>query len=310
MIRHYRGLARVSFLCVPLLLLPAMARAQSDCVLRQVARIPMGTNADGLPTVPMTINGRTVTMTVATTNMLPELNMPTALALGLDPEDPNRSRWRTNDGEAISRFAVAQGVQMGGMTADHMEFALLPGGKLPTDVDGALSSTILKAYDVELDFANGIMSLYSPDHCPGQFSHWSKGDYAVVKIEVDRVGRISLPLNLDGKEIRGVLDTASTRTATSLEEITYEFGYAESDPDMKEIPGGSDGVHFLQYPFKELSIQGIAVKKPKIALVAHDQPRGSLRQRNITLGLDIIRRLHLYIAYNEQIMYVTPATAQ
>ena len=66
-----------------------------------------------------------------------------------------------------------------------------------------------------------------------------------------------------------------------------------------------------RYPFKLLTLQGVAVNNPDLVLVADDASKvmGGYREPKLILGMGILRQLHVYIAYKERNIYVTTATA-
>ncbi|HXL98647.1 MAG TPA: hypothetical protein VN932_01870 [Rhizomicrobium sp.] len=81
-----------------------------------------------------------------------------------------------------------------------------------------------------------------------------------------------------------------------------------------------------QYRFKRLALSGIAVKNPLIDLVPDAigeasqrdlddeklqgyQGKEAIHTPNLMVGLDVLRHLHLYIAYKEGKIYATAADA-
>jgi predicted aspartyl protease len=288
----------------------APASASDNCVLKQVTRLPLSVSADGAATVPMTIGGRQFTMAVDTGSLASALFGPAVAKLQLSPHNYNFRMWTNFDGQRFDRFVVAPDVGLGALRADSVEFGYVPAGVMPTDLDGTIGPSILKNYDVELDFQNGVFALYSRDHCPGQFSHWTDGEYAKVEFTTDRFGMISVPVELDGKEFRALIHTGYMGSEVVLDAISVKFGIDESNPALQRRPGGNEHVRYYSYPFKTLIIQGITVNNPKVELVSYDTARTMPGQHPLILGMDILRRLHLYIAYSEHVIYVTPATAR
>jgi len=61
----------------------------------------------------------------------------------------------------------------------------------------------------------------------------------------------------------------------------------------------------FSYPFKTIDFAGVAVTNPHI-LVLSDR---DFPPKELLLGSDVLRQLHLYISYKEHKIYVTPATA-
>jgi hypothetical protein len=79
-----------------------------------------------------------------------------------------------------------------------------------------------------------------------------------------------------------------------------------------------------RYTFKSLSMDSIAVTNPAFVILPDlaeqqirsemgklaDDPQYGLGQLpRLVIGMDVLRKLHLYIAYKEHMLYVTGATA-
>ena len=286
------------------------AYASDNCVLTQVAKLPLSVSADGTVTVPMTIGGRVLTMAVDTGGTVSALTEPAVAQLRLTPHNYNLRIWHSFDSENIDRFVVADNVELGGLKANSMEFGYLPAGRMPTGLDGAVGPSMLKNYDVEFDFANSVLSLYSRNHCPGQFSHWTDGEYAKIDFTSDQFGMIELPVELDGKEFLGLVHTGYTNSRIALDFVTFKFGIDENDPNLVKRPGGNQYVRYYSYRFKTLKIQGITINNPQLELASYTGGVTLMKgEHPLVLGMDILRRLHLYIAYGDHVIYVTPATA-
>jgi predicted aspartyl protease len=284
------------------------ASAADECVLRRLTSIPMSTSRIGAATIPLKIGSQTVTMLVDTGGAASALSETTATQLGLSPHDYNRRIWNNFDGERYDRFVVADGVDLGGLKADGIEFGFVPAGRLSSDLDGTITPLILQNYDVELDFANGMFSLYSRHHCPGQFAHWTDGDYAKIEFSADKFGLINVPVDIDGKEVRALIHTGYVRSVLAFDEVSMKFGIDENDPNLQRLPGIPHARDYY-YPFKKLTLGGVTVNNPHIELLSYDTPRLMPGQHPLVLGLDVLRQLHLYISYGEHVMYVTPASA-
>ena len=65
------------------------------------------------------------------------------------------------------------------------------------------------------------------------------------------------------------------------------------------------------FPFGMLNFEGIAIRNPKIHLIPGQNfdPHGR-DDTSVILGMSVLRQLHLYVAYDEQKLYLTAAEAQ
>ena len=290
------------------LLLAAGAPALADdaCPLRRVAALDMTIEAAGRMLVPMKIGDRDANMLIDTGGINSMLNADFVKAQKLSTRSyPSGFYLIMFGGLQISHYAIANNVDFGGLKADTLQFAVIPGGYTPAGQDGLLAPDILRSYDVDFDFANARFSLFSPDHCPGKVNYWSKtADVAEIPIEIDQVGHIRVPITVDGQRIDAALDTGAYRTTISLETMRDKFDIGRNDPNLKPL-GDSDPGSF-RYPFKSLSFGGVTVTNPDIVLT----PNGVSKMRSLAIiGMGILRQLHLYIAYKEKKLYVTAASA-
>ena len=59
----------------------------------------------------------------------------------------------------------------------------------------------------------------------------------------------------------------------------------------------------FSYPFKTMNFGNVTVNRPHIVIV----PDQMYKQTDLILGEGILRQLHMYIAYKEKKLYLTPA---
>lgn len=172
--------------------------------------------------------------------------------------------------------------------------------------DGTLSPDMMKQYDVEIDFPRGIFGLFSQKHCKGQVVHWTRSGYVVLPMEVVASGHIEVPVTVDGKKFTAVLDTGAQSSIISMS-AARALGITERSPELKPIKMSNSRYQAYDYPFKSLDFDGISVSSPRLQIVS-DNFLPSMRI-DMIIGISILRRLHLYIAYGEEKLYITPAGA-
>jgi predicted aspartyl protease len=283
------------------------ARADETCQLQRVIKLDMTDTHDGHVAVPMTIGGKSVSMLVDTGGVFSMLTPPTVAALDLSPQIIPMSRIRQYGGFLIDHYVTAHDVSLGGLAGNKFDFLVMPEHGFAPDIGGLLAPDIMRNYDAEFDFANAAFSLFSHDHCEGRVVYWTHEPYGVVEIQLNELGQISVPVTLDGKDIRATVDTGAYRSVASLETIEDEFGIDEKNPNLQPAPGSTPDRPRYRYPFKTLSFQSVTVNNPDLVLVPDSQSKLGHDQPKILLGLDVLRKLHLYIAYGERRLYVTSA---
>jgi hypothetical protein len=284
-------------------------QAEETCELHQVFKVDMTLLRDGRESVPMSVGGQTVNMLIDTGGLFSMLTPPSVVALGYPPLIIPSARITQYGGLRIDHYVRAQDVALGGMKSSTFQFLIMPERGYPPDIGGVLAPDILSSYDADFDFANATFKLFLHDHCAGQVVYWTSDPHGEVEIELNDYGQISVPVTLDGKEIRATIDTGGNQSFASLETIEDDFNLNEKSPDLNLLPRATPDAPRYHYPFKMLSLQSITVNNPDLVLVPDDQSKLWVGAPKLILGMNILRQLHLYIAYRERVLYVTPAAA-
>jgi hypothetical protein len=333
------------------LLCAGSATAAPDCALKQIASLPITTTASGKIAVPVKIDGTerllAVELGAATTginaNLIGELKLDTAPIPGADvPANlndvfmmPASSVFIYEDEvftggvkTTILRRVTLPEFQMGALDAKALAVTALPGWTNADGIVGILGTGILRHVDVELDFANAKMNLYSPDHCAGKVVYWVN-EYAVVPLAINPLtGEITSPMTLDGTTLNVAFSTDPGHGEMSLGVAAKLLGLSVTSPDLKRIehPYPVSGTQWYAYPFKMLSLGGLSIRNPAIDLFAGDdfctqdklhgavfeptaKAAAMLCASDATIKLAELRQLHLFFAFSEKKLYVTAANA-
>ncbi|MGN6516620.1 MAG: aspartyl protease family protein, partial [Rhizomicrobium sp.] len=295
-----------------LLALEGQAQAEKNCQIVHAAAVEMSVDRLGGAVVPMTLQGKNVNMLVDTGGVLSMLAPSTVKAIGAKSVSMMGGRALIGyGGNRIDHIAKVFDVQIGSLTAGSVTFAVTSDNDLPEGIDGTLSSDILTAYDVEFDFAKNTFYLNLTDHCPERVVYWTQAPYARIPIYIDPTGHIEFNAYVDGRLTRAMLDTGSTRSIMSLETAKNLFGLDAKDPRLKLLERNPDLIgKAYSYPFSTLAIEGIVINHPDLTLVSdEDSKMTGGDDPKIILGMGILRQLHLYIDYDEHLIFATGATA-
>jgi predicted aspartyl protease len=285
----------------------APVRAAEDCHLYRVAALDMEFIGAGV-VVPVAVGDHPLHMVVDTGGYLTALTEDAAKALGLFVETRPDSGMTIYGGIPLRRFATVSGFTLGKMKARSLSYPLLPAGFLPPGVDGLLAPDFLANFDLDFDFANGKVSLFSRDHCDGKVGWWTTEDQLTVipiRREEDNV-HISMHVMLDGKDVKALIDTGASRTLMSLETARDLFDIKDSD--LRDAPGVNNIQGAKKVAFKKMSFGGVEVSNPDITLIPDRKAHLGPRAPDLILGIGILRQLHLYIAYREKKLYLTAAS--
>jgi hypothetical protein len=296
-----------------------------DCKLQRIASLDFTEN--GSIIVPVSLEGTSVRMALDIGAPLSAVDPIVAHNLHLVQRRIAQGFMYDIAGEPFTYIAVPHDLALGDMHASGVDLMVWPSPMGGGDgrIGGTLAADLLRRYDIDIDFASHKLSLFSQDHCPGKVVYWTSGDVAVAPMHVVNSGHIVVPVTLDGQPLDALLDTGSTFSFISLETASNKFHLMPASPDVTkmgdhEAPGA---VPLYRHVFKSLDLDGIAIGNPAITmfenvgkshLAAHlgsriadaDESEGNT---DFTLGLNELRHLHVYIAYKEQKLYISPASA-
>jgi hypothetical protein len=160
--------------------------------------------------------------------------------------------------------------------------------------------------------------MYHPDNTPmGQRPQFSPLQDTHIRV----------PVTLDGKNFLAVINTGAPNSTISAGVADRVFDVTASSTGAVPLgPAGGDSKNKrFGYVFHTLSFDGITVTNPHVVVIPdlmgskdpdNSYATGSRVQRvddglgpELTVGMDVLRRLHLYIAYGERKLYITPAAA-
>jgi hypothetical protein len=277
--------------------------------------------------VPVTIQGVPKLMLLDTGGAMTEVTTEAADELHLVRRQGNFRLYNIY-GESSDRFAEGS-LAIGPLKADRVALAIAPGSHVfgeDFELAGVLAPDILKHYDIDVDFGSDKMNLFSPDHCPGKVVYWKADAVAVVPMHVLQSGHIMVPVLLDGQSVTAILDTGAFHTTLALPvaESQFHLKLGSSDAPRTGNLTGKPNSAVYRHVFATLAFEGIAVKNPQVEIipdllhqVAADaaapvtgthigDPRKREGDASMVIGMSILRHFHIYIAYQEQRLYVTP----
>jgi predicted aspartyl protease len=182
------------------------------------------------------------------------------------------------------------------------------------NAQGLLAPDILASFDVDFDFRHGEMQFLDQNHCAGKIPYWAPM-YASVPFDFDRNGHILAGMTLDGKPLSVTIDTGAPTSVMSLVTAARLFDLNAQSPGVAPVgsPAETPDQQSFTYRFKSLSVGGLEIRNPQVALVPDNFSReshGRLKLPDLILGLRELARLHLYIAYREKTLYFTDVNAE
>ncbi len=310
------------------LALPAQAQQAACPALTRAFQLELQPLSDGMRySMPIMVNGKEKQFLVATgifnsnisTSAVAEMNLKTK---------PLGTRLSSN-GKTVGQVSMTQAdLQIGPIKAPAHEMWVTQLGS----VDGVIGADLMQNYDIEMDFAGRKISYFLTDHCPGRVVHWATSGITSVNFmgwenHSNVVGTLQVKVQINGREVNAELDTGRSQsvldadTARALFEVTADstgavpMGALDNNP-LHRVYG---------YTFQTLKIGGLTLRDPKMQVYPdlfgkkdRDMLRADSHVRTVLeynepvmyIGMDVLSRLHLYLAAKEKKIYFTGATGQ
>jgi predicted aspartyl protease len=308
------------------LLIPAHAEVCGKLIA--YGTIPL-TQIDGAASefVPVEIAGVPKLMLLDTGSGVTTLSKKTAAELHLESNRSTELEVYDVTGAKANQFVTAS-LEIGNLRGGNLKFMLgtpYLGDFGDPRVVGLLGADILRNFDLSIDFGAHTFTLVSQDHCDGQVVYWPERPIAVIPFKLDNGAAIIFPVALDGHEIKAQLDTGAS--TTTLErgkaERSFDLVLGSADTPVVGDPNSSPALTTWKHRFKSLSLAGIEVSNPEIHIIPDkisekintwstgsmlDNRSNSVELPRMLLGMDVLKHLHIYIAYREKNLYITPAS--
>jgi hypothetical protein len=198
-------------------------------------------------------------------------------------------------GNVFHSMAEADRFTLGSMQTDHLQFVITdhpqPGS------GGILSARFFEKYDIDLNLAAHRFNMFAPGHCKGQVVYWRAPSVAKLPFRF-KDGRIIVRVTLDGREVDAAIDTGSPRSEMQVDDVDSNLGHS----------------------FGVLSFGDVSITQPHLVLThsaasgLNSGPQTGTLLRNtgnttiqpdLTIGTDLLKLLHVYISFNEHMVYVT-----
>ena len=216
---------------------------------------------------------------------------------------------------------------IGGATARRLQFLIADDKEMGKSkpYDGLMTGDFFKQYDVELDFAGKQINYLTPTKCtdPDKVVFWSHSAVAVIPMTLSD-GKIHTQVSVQGHVVDAAIDTSSARTVMRRDIAELILGYKAGTADMTPAADLKDatGQQVYGHTFSQISFAGgVAaanvpvliqttgmVRDPRMDPVLGSRAQSAdPRIPDLTLGMDVLHQLHLYVVFGQKNLYVTSA---
>jgi Aspartyl protease len=303
----------------------------AQCVLKSTGSADIRIRNDRV-LVPVTINGHGAEMELNTAAASTWISSAYLKPFGLKQDHNLGVTW--SGAHLPSAIATFTDVRVGSQSFRRAALVAFrdrrPASEDATPDVGQLGMNFLGIEDFEIDFANNRLNFYSTDHCPGVVVYWTD-HYSSAHISRDiNPAPFHLPMELGGRKILAVISTATPVTTVGTDVTRKLFGFDETSPGIEAETDGAEHT-VTHYRSMVLTGSGITITNAKIrlaprplglrgdsragcALMTHGSGGVAYYDRcheeaPLSLGLDVLRRLHLYFAVRERVLYFSDAAA-
>ncbi len=281
--------------------------ADAACTLGKVAEMKVSMSGT-TPVIDVTINGKQARFAIDSGSFYNIISAPAAANSGvrLMPA-PDWIAGKGADGKTLLSVAVADDFILGGsLRVKNIEF--LAGGHESTGgIDGVVGQTFFQNYDVEYDFANGIIRLMRAEGCgDAGLAYWAtaKQTYSVVDINAMTPAQpfvTGLAL-LNGAQVRVLFDTGANASRISPQ-AAQQAGLKANPSDLIDA-GYSRGMgrpaimtHLAS--FASFKVGDEEIRNPRLRV-------GDTREgTDMLLGADFFVSHRIYVSNAQHKVYFT-----
>lgn len=207
------------------------------------------------------------------------------------------------------RAVRADTVNFAGVGFHNMDFITLP--RADEGVVGLLGENLMGPFDVEYDFANGVMRYFKPEGCGYNvnLAYWSKGMSVsrLNMLEIDTTRSYTLKVltsaKVDGHTIRVQWDSGAgvsvmSRTAAARAGITVNSQGVDNAGISRGVQGRS--VEYYRAPFQSFAIGDEEIKNTRLFVTD-----GEIPGADMLLGPDFFLSHRILISNSQKAVYFT-----
>jgi len=308
---------------LPAALLPTAAfAADANCSQLQIVNAVQMTRQANMDMVPVRINGTTKNFLFDTGGSLTIVGQSAAADMKL-PIRQGRITMYDIAGNATNAQTLVDEYIVGHMRGTSVQMQVMP-----VRFDGIFGLDGWSAVDLEVDFGTDKLNMFSPNHCAGRVQYWPAPVLASVPMKyIDR--HLKIQVMLDGHQESAEIDTGASDTTLTIDEAKRVFGL---DPGSADTPAdgvlnGDDSLKVYKHQFKTLSFGDgatVTVNNADVRIIPNaigrnmdKTPLQGSRVKtekdfmdipDMIIGMNVLRKLHLYIAFGEAKLYVTDAS--
>jgi len=282
--------------------------ASAKCKLSRVVELPI-TMSGMRPTITAKINGADARFALDSGAFFSMISSATAaqFQLRLHPA-PFGLRVRGIGGSADTSVATVKDFTLAGIPLHDVEF-LVGGSEIGGDSIGLMGQNLLEKWDVEYDFARGVVRLFKADDCKHTFlAYWTTPGANLSMMDIGYTTPMrphtTGTATINGAKITVVFDTGAWNSVLSMK-AAARAGVKPDTPGVVEA-GYSSGIgrgRVKTYiaPFSSFKVgDGEEIQNARLRIADIDLDEGDM-----LLGADFFLSHHVFVANSQHRLYLT-----
>jgi hypothetical protein len=301
--------------------LPGIANAAECGQLKILDRVQMERTSANVDLIPVLANGQPKKFLFSSNSFGTDIDKKTVTDLGLTPVTNSRVQTIQLSGNRTNEDVTLKQFQFGHLLAKDVFMNVSPGSY----ADGTIALDVLRSTDIDVDFGTDVMNMFSTDHCPGQVVYWKAPNVVAAPIIWGGTFSMRVHAMLDGHEVIAEISTGDSDTIIYEDKAQSFYGLNPGDPGMEEKGALSNGQKTYEHVFKSLTFGGTVTVEnphvivwPKLSTRTFDRAqlvgdrtkseRDLFDVPDMVIGMNVLRKLHMYIAVNENKLYFSDAS--
>ncbi len=287
----------------------AASAAQAECSFAKVVEVPI-TIENYRPVVAVKINGHDTKLFVDTGAFFSTVSDDAAKRLEMKPSAAPFGLRVGGIGGASREARAVEATDFSFVNAGFHNIQFLVGGRIGgAGLSGVIGENILSSFDVEYDFANGVMRFFRADGCrDANLAYWSSGK-ALSRIQLEAPGdgryvpQIHTKAKIDGRSIRVVMDSGvplSILSKPAAERVGISI--AAQGVESAGIAYGAFGTAQEQFiaPFGSFAIGDEEIRNTRLRFQDIKLP-----DTDMLLGFDFFLSHRILVATSQKKIYFT-----
>ncbi len=168
------------------------------------------------------------------------------------------------------------------------------------EVDGLLGSQALSAYDVDIDMAQGRLTLNEPRRCPNGPPPFA-GHATTLHATGNRLYRLAIPLRVDRFDLSAIVDTGANRTFLDARRVGLTAEDLAKDRTGRATTADPVGLVVHLHRFSQAQVGGEKIENPTFVV---GQPQEAAF--DALLGSDYWRTHRVWLSYAGRTVTIGP----